>query len=189
MSLTAWFRTYVFFPLEFKRRRSKFLRQQTNIMIVFLLTGLWHGASWNFVIWGGYYGLILALEASGLAKVIKRTPRFFQHLYTLIIVMVGWVFFRVTNLQNWGPFFNALVGMNGITHLETLRSLNILFYIPLLLLGILLCFPLRAKFEAVYQSPSAVKSVLADLIVFGVFALSVAYILSNGFQVFMYAQF
>jgi len=189
MSLTTWFRTYVFFPLEFKRRRSKFLRQQTNIMIVFLLTGLWHGASWNFVIWGGYYGLILALEASGFAKVIKRTPLFFQHLYTLIIVMVGWVFFRVTNLQNWGPFFGALVGRNGISHLETLCSLNILFYIPLILLGIVLCFPLREKFEKAYATRSVVKNTLVDVIVFGVFLLSVAFILSNGFQMFMYAQF
>jgi len=73
MSLTAWFRTYVFIPLEFARRRQKHFRQASNIFIVFLLTGIWHGASWNFIAWGAYYGIILALEASGGAKLAEET--------------------------------------------------------------------------------------------------------------------
>ena len=189
ISLTAWFRTYVFIPLEFKRRKSKFLRQQVNILIVFLLTGLWHGASWNFLIWGGYFGLILAFEASGFEKILKRAPRFLQHAYTLLIVMVGWVFFRITDLQSWGPFFGALFGVNGITHLETLRSLNILFYIPLLLLGILLCVPLVSQLKLLPPVKASIRHAFADLMVFGLFLLSVSYILSNGFKVFMYASF
>ncbi len=72
MSLTAWFRTYVFIPLEFARKNAIYLRQQTDIFIVFLLTGLWHGASWNFIIWGMYYGLILAIEASGFEKEAQK---------------------------------------------------------------------------------------------------------------------
>jgi alginate O-acetyltransferase complex protein AlgI len=189
ISLTAWFRTYVFIPLEFKRRRVKFLRQQSHILIVFLLTGLWHGASWNYVIWGGYYGLILALEASGFGKALKRAPVVLQHLYTLLIVMVGWVFFRITRLQNWGPFFGALFGANGFTHLETLRTLNILFYLPLLLVGIVACLPLGSILETRWIADLKIKNVLADLLVFGVFLLSLSYMLTNGFQVFMYAQF
>lgn len=189
MSLTAWFRTYVFIPLEYKRRKSKFLRQQINIVIVFLLTGLWHGAGWNFLIWGGYFGLILAFEASGFGKILKRAPRFFQHAYTLLIVMIGWVFFRITDLRSWGPFFGALFGVNGITHLETLRSLNILFYFPVLLLGVLLCVPLFSQMKFFPSLNASIQHAFVDLMVFGLFLLSVSYILSNGFKVFMYARF
>ncbi|MDW7755743.1 MAG: MBOAT family O-acyltransferase [Brevefilum sp.] len=189
MSLTNWFRAYVFIPLEFKRRRSKFLRQQINILIVFALTGLWHGASWNFLIWGVYFGVILAIEASGVGKFIKKWPRVFQHIYAMLIVMIGWVFFRISNIQNWGPFFRALFGFNGFTHVETLRTLNILFYIPILMVAILLCFPLLSKLERRSHVVSKEKHLLVDVVIFGIFLLSVSYILSNGFQVFMYVRF
>ena len=189
ITLTAWFRTYVFIPLEFKRRRTKFLRQQSNILVVFLLTGLWHGASWNFVIWGGYFGLILALEASGWEKRLKRAPRALQHVYALLIVIIGWVFFRITDVHNWGPFFGALIGLNGFTHLESLRSLNILFYIPMLVVAILLCMPFWTKLERKLMSQTRLSKALVDLVLYGVFLLAVSYILSNGFQVFMYARF
>ncbi len=189
MSLTAWFRTYVFIPLEFKRRRAKYLRQPINIVIVFLLTGLWHGASWNFLIWGGYFGVILALEASGFEKTIKRTPGFIQHTYAILLVMIGWVFFRFTDLQNWGPFFRALAGMNGITHQENLRSLNVLSFLPLVLLGVALCIPQVTRVGRDLVVQARVKPVLVDVLVFGLFLLSVSYILANGFTVFMYARF
>lgn len=150
---------------------------------------MWHGASWNFVIWGGYFGLILALEASGWEKTLKRAPRALQHVYALLIVIIGWVFFRITNLQDWGPFFGALFGLNGLTHLETLRSLNILFYIPMLLAAILLCLPFWSTLENKLVTQSRFSKALVDLVLYGVFLLVVSYILSNGFQVFMYARF
>lgn len=189
MSLTAWFRNYVFFPMEFKRRKVKRMRQQTNIMLVFLLTGLWHGAGWNFIIWGAYFGIILAFEASGFEKILKKIPRFFQHVYTIGLVMLGWIFFRLSSLSDWGKFLSALFGGNGWTSLVTMRSLNILFYIPLVFIAIVFSLPLFDFFaKKTYIKPKWVNALL-DLGLIAIFVLSVAYILSNGFQAFMYAQF
>ncbi len=153
MSLTAWFRAYLFLPLEFGRKRAKHLRQQSNLLIVFLLTGLWHGASWNFLLWGGYFGLILAIEASGWSKRLKKAPVFLQHAYALILILFGWVFFRIENVATWGPFFAALFGFHGLTGLETARTLNILLYWPLMVVAILLSMPLLPK-----KSPGSTPS-------------------------------
>jgi alginate O-acetyltransferase complex protein AlgI len=189
MSLTAWFRNYVFMPLEFKRRKVKHLRQQTNILLVFLLTGLWHGAGWNFIIWGAYFGLILALEASGFEKLLKRIPRVFQHVYTIALIMLGWVFFRLSSLSDWGRFLGALFGSHGWTGLETMRSLNILFYIPVVVIAIVFCIPLFTRIRENASVRPMWVSMLLDLGSTALFILCVAYILSNGFQAFMYAQF
>ena len=189
MSLTNWFRTYVFIPLEFKRRRVKFLRQQTNILLVFFLTGLWHGASWNYVIWGIYFGLVLALEASGWGRALKKLPIFLQHTYALVIVMIGWVFFKITDLNQWLRFLGALLGINGFTGTQTLRSLNILFYLPILIIGIVLSTPLLEKIGKIKWLKPTTGRVILDFVCLGIFILSLSFVLSNGFQSFMYAQF
>jgi len=189
MSLTSWFRTYVFIPLEFSRRKERVLRQQTNLLIVFLLTGLWHGANWNFIIWGVYFGLILAVESSGLGNWLKKIPRFFQHFYTMALVMLGWIFFGLTDIKTWGNFLGSLFGSHGWTGIETMRSLNILFYIPIALVAIILCLPLFERLKKRDPAHPVLQNVLLDLLYAGLFVLCVAYILSNGFQSFMYAQF
>lgn len=189
ISLTHWFRTYVFIPLEFARRRDKFLRQQSNILIVFFLTGLWHGASWNFVIWGGYFGLILALESSGLGKKLKNIPVFFQHVYTLVIVLLGWIMFRITDLQIWPRFIGALFGANGQEGVQTLRSLNLIIYVPVVLLGILFSTPLLQNIEKIQVLRLNTRQILFDILCLGIFLVTLSFVLANGFQAFMYAQF
>ena len=189
MTLTAWFRTYVFQPLEFKRRREKHFRLQSNILIVFILSGLWHGASWNFVIWGAYYGVLLAIEASGFGKALKKLPLLLQRLYTLLLVMGGWVFFRLADLTAWKPFFSALFGSNGWAGLVTLRSLEILYYIPIVILAVVVCLPFVSKAETALLSQPARKNLLPDIAVLGMFLLSVSSILFSGFEFFMYSQF
>lgn len=189
ITLGAWFRTYLFIPLEFSRKKVKFLRQQTNLMIVFLLTGLWHGASWNFVIWGAYYGLILSIEASGFGKKLKKTFPLLQHLYALILIMVGWVFFRITAIQDWGVFFGALLGVNGWQKLVTFRSLNVLFYIPFLIPAILFSLPLMHKFAENIKAKNGTALVAMDLGYLLLFLFTITFILSKGFTAFMYVEF
>jgi len=189
LSLTNWFRTYVFLPLEFARRRDKFFRQQTNILIVFFLTGLWHGASWNFIVWGIFYGLILAIEVSGFGKRLKQTPVIVQHIYTLTIILIGWAIFSIPDINRSLSFMGALVGLNGLTGDLDLRSLNLITYIPLILAGIVFSTPLPAKLFKGKFLNSSFRWVLTDLAYLGIFVLSLAYILSNGFQAFMYAKF
>ena len=189
MSLTAWFRTYLFIPLEFARKKEKHLRQQSNILIVFALTGLWHGASWNFLIWGGYFGLILAIEASGFGKRLKKTPPIVQHIYALLLIMVGWVFFRLTDITQWGTFFGALVGANGWTGTTTLRTLNILFYFPIMIIAIFLCTPVLNNLIEKASAKTTFSRILIDVLYLILFFLGIIYILSNGFQAFLYGQF
>jgi alginate O-acetyltransferase complex protein AlgI len=189
ITLGAWFRTYLFIPLEFSRKKVKFLRQQSNLLVVFLLTGLWHGASWNFVIWGAYYGLILAVEASGFGKILKKSVPFLQHLYALILIMVGWVFFRITAIQDWGVFFGALLGFNGWQNLVTFRSLNILFYIPFLIPAILFSLPLMHTWTEKIKTKSGKALVALDLGFLLLFLFTITFILSKGFTAFMYVEF
>ena len=189
MTLTAWFRTYLFIPLEFARKREKFLRQQSNILVVFLLTGLWHGANWNFIIWGVYFGVILAAEASGLGKLLKKTPVVVQHIYALALIMLGWVFFRIDNTADWVPFISALFGANGGQAEVTVRSLNIILYIPILFLAAVFSTRLFSYIDTLVQSREKWVMMSVDILYLFLFILSISAILAKGFLVFLYAQF
>jgi len=189
ITLGAWFRTYLFIPLEFARRREKLLRQQSNLLIVFLLTGFWHGASWNFIIWGVYYGIILAIEASGFNKILKKVAPIFQHIYSLILIMVGWVFFQIVEIKQWGSFFGALLGMNGWRNAVTFRSLNILFYIPFIIPGVLFSLPVMHKLGEKAKEKGGGSLLTLDIVYILLFLFTITFILSKGFIAFMYAEF
>jgi len=96
MSLSSWFRDYVYIPLGGNRQGQ--WRTVRNLLVVFFLTGLWHGAAWRFIVWGLYHGAFLMLERFGLGRLLERLPRPARHLYAMLVVMVGWVFFRADSL-------------------------------------------------------------------------------------------
>ncbi len=108
ISLSTWFRDYLYIPLGGSRLGTG--RTYLNLFVVFLLTGLWHGASWNFVVWGLVHGLFLVLERAGLGRLLERAPRLLGHLYTLAVVLVAWVFFRITDLTEAWHTVLAMVG-------------------------------------------------------------------------------
>jgi alginate O-acetyltransferase complex protein AlgI len=110
ISLSAWFRDYLYVPLGGSRVPPH--RVYVNLVTVFFLCGLWHGASWTFVVWGLYHGAFLVLERLGLAAVLARTPRAARHLYALLVVMVGWVFFRAESLTAAGGMLRAMAGLS-----------------------------------------------------------------------------
>lgn len=189
ITLSTWFRTYVFIPLEFSRKKVKNFRQQSNLLIVFFLTGLWHGASWNFIIWGLYYGLILVIESSGFSKKLKKVVPAIQYGYTFLLIMIGWVFFRIVSINQWGPFFSALLGFNGFSGNITFRSLNILFYIPFLIPSILFSLPFMHKLSEKIKAKKDSSIILLDIVYLTLFIFTVTFILSKGFTPFMYAEF
>jgi alginate O-acetyltransferase complex protein AlgI len=110
ISLSSWFRDYLYVSLGGNRVSSA--RMYGNLVTVFLLCGLWHGASWNFVIWGGFHGLFLVIERVGLADRVRRLWAPLQHVYLLLIVMVGWVFFRADTLPAAAAFLRAMAGLS-----------------------------------------------------------------------------
>lgn len=108
MSLSSWFRDYLYIPLGGNRVSP--LRIYINLSAVFLLCGLWHGAAWTFIIWGAWHGLLLVLERMGLSDLLARLPRLVSHGYTLLMVMIGWVFFRADNVPHALAYLNAMFG-------------------------------------------------------------------------------
>ncbi len=108
ISLSTFFRDYVYIPLG-----GKYRHQLRNISIVWLLTGLWHGASWNFVLWGAYYGALLILEKTFLLSRLERLPRWVGRIWSWLAVLVGWSIFYFTDMSRLGAFFQALFGANG----------------------------------------------------------------------------
>ena len=113
ISLSSWFRDYVYIPLGGNRQGE--LRMYLNLMTVFFLCGLWHGASWNFVAWGLFHGAFLVIERMGLGKLLASLPAAFGHVYTLAVVLVGWVFFRAETLGQAIEFLRAMAFLRPLT--------------------------------------------------------------------------
>ena len=111
ISLSTWFRDYLYIPLGGNRKGPA--RTYLNLFLVFFLCGLWHGASWTFVVWGIYHGLLLVLERLGLGDFLSRIPRILQHLYAMLAVMIGWVLFRAETFEQAHVFVLALFGVSG----------------------------------------------------------------------------
>lgn len=114
ISLGTWFREYVYIPLGGNRKGVK--RQIINLLIVWALTGLWHGAAWNFVIWGLYYGILLIFEKFVYVHLQKRLPKFLNVVITFIVVIIGWVFFFSNNMTEAVSYLKAMFGQSGCSH-------------------------------------------------------------------------
>jgi alginate O-acetyltransferase complex protein AlgI len=112
ISLGTWFREYVYIPLGGNRKGMT--NQLRNILIVWLLTGIWHGASWNFLLWGLYFGVILIAEKLFLLRLLARLPRWMSHLYAVLLILIGWVLFAFENIGDVAAYISAMFGGNGI---------------------------------------------------------------------------
>lgn len=184
ISLSTWFKEYVYIPLG--GNRVTVPRHLLNLMIVWSLTGLWHGASWNFVIWGIYYGILLIIEKYLLGKYLKKLPSFMQHIYTLIIVMIGWVFFSSVDL---GAALEYLKVMFGLGHVA-FANMNTLYFIRtnvlLLILGLVLSTeePIK-QFKKFYNEHQKMGIVF----IMSIFILSIAYLIFSSYNPFLYFRF
>lgn len=111
ISLGTWFREYVYIPLG--GNRCSRIRQIRNIMAVWMLTGLWHGASWNFVVWGIYYGCLLLIEKMFLKKLIDNAPAIISHVYCMLAVIIGWVLFASRDIESAAAYLGVMSGASG----------------------------------------------------------------------------
>ena len=124
ISLSSWFRDYLYIPLGGNRRGAA--RTGVNLVVVFFLCGLWHGASWTFVIWGLYHGAFLVMERLGLGRALQRRPAVIGHAYAMLVVTVGWVLFNSTTLAQAGAFLGAMAGRPAVAAVPLLaRFLNV----------------------------------------------------------------
>ncbi len=112
ITLGSWFRSYVYIPLGGNRKGLP--RTVINLLIVWVLTGFWHGASWNFVFWGLYFGILIIIERLGWGKVLAKLPAIVSRLYTFILVVIGWVFFDIDGMKPAFNYLKAMFGSNGV---------------------------------------------------------------------------
>lgn len=138
ISLGGFFRDYLYIPLGGNRKH-----QYLNLLIVWFLTGLWHGASWNFILWGLYFGLFIMIEKRFLLKILSRIPRFISHIYLLFVAVIGWAIFYFTDLSRLGNFFSALFGMTTAAPDPMLGTviLNHIFFLAAAIIGCMPIFP------------------------------------------------
>ncbi len=195
ISLSNWFRDYLYIPLGGNRVSSS--RLYLNLFIVFFLTGFWHGASWNFIFWGLLHGSFIVLERFGFLKLLQSTWKPLQHIYTLLVVVFAWVFFRADNLAHGWDYCKHLLGIQKTMGIQKNWQWYVdnHFYI-ILILGILSAggiWPwLQTKLHPLFF-PQGKKVILGQItaaaVLFGVFGLTVSYLVSGTYNPFIYFRF
>lgn len=186
MTLGGWFRDYVYIPLGGNRgSKAQWLR---NIAIVWLLTGLWHGAAWNFVAWGAMFGILLIIEKLWLGRIIEKAPRIVQHLYVLPLLTVSFVIFNGDGIAGAFSDIAAMFGGGGLplSSFETLYYLR--SYAVLIAAAILACLPLgRRLYERV--KTAQIMTVLEPLFVALIITAVTAQLIDGSFNPFLYFRF
>lgn len=187
ISLTTWFKDYVYIPLGGNRcSKPKWLR---NFLIVWLLTGLWHGASWNFILWGIFYAVVLLFEKLWFHKILSRLPKIFTWLYTFAVVNFGWLLFRVENLHDLKAFLASFKHL----HLSAIpdflaANLPLVHYWPFVLFGLVFMFPIgKAIFARARKSPAL--SLALDFVLIALFVISIFSLINNSYNPFIYFRF
>ena len=187
MTLGAWFRSYVYIPLG-GNRCSKW-RNVFNLAVVWLLTGIWHGASWNFIIWGCLYGVFIIAEKLFLGKILEKLPTAVRWLYTMFLVVMGWVLFVTPDLPTAFAYMGTMFGSTGI-----LADNNALYL--LLNYGVMLILGIFASTDAwkiivekiTDKSPTAVN-IITPIAKIAVFVLCIAYLADATYNPFLYFNF
>jgi len=188
MTLGGFFRDYVYIPLG--GNRVPFIRWTLNVFIVWGLSGFWHGAGFNFILWGLFYGLLLWLEKITLGKLLQKLPVALQHGYVILLTIFGFVIFRAESLSELGMLLKAMfpisLSYNGAFHEFTLYYLK--SYLPLLLLGVLGCTSFPKK---IWQALSSKRIMIwIELLVpFILLFLCTSYLISGSYQTFLYFRF
>ncbi len=184
ISLSSWFRDYVYIPLGGSRVKKE--RHILNLMIVWMLTGLWHGASWNFVLWGLYYGVLLVIEKYLLKDTLEKAPDFVKHGYTLLLVLFGWVLFSNTELSGMARFLANMFGIGASGLADTAFLYYFRSNLVLMILGILCCGKgMRKLYVKCSEKVPAVGMVICAVL----FLLSAAYLVYGSYNPFLYFRF
>ena len=185
ISLSTWFKEYVYIPLGGNRKGVK--RQILNLLIVWGLTGLWHGAAYNFVLWGLYYGLLLILEKFVLKKFLDRLPSFVQHIYTLFIIIIGWGLFYFTDVRQLGEFMVDLFNFgNGICGDQAFNL--IMSNLPMLIIAAVASTPLATILYTRFEH-TRFMWIPETLYCMGVLAVSTASLVNQSYNPFLYFRF
>ena len=190
MSLSSWFKDYVYIPLGGNREGLK--KQIRNILVVWLLTGLWHGASWNFVIWGLLFGVILIIEKVFLGKYLEKCPNFVKRIYVLFIVMISFIIFNAENMRNAWENIIGLLGLNGESFVNPYTIYYLKSYLIILVVAIIGATPLIKDITLKLKKnakANRIINVLEPLCIVLILLVVTAYLVDNSYNPFLYFRF
>ena len=188
ISLSSWFRDYVYIPLG-GNRVSK-IKHIRNLLIVWFLTGLWHGAAWNFVAWGLYYGVILIIEKYLLSPVLDRLPDVVRHIYSIVLVVIGWVLFFSSSFGQAAAYIRVMfgAGAHGFADRESMYLLT-----SNLILWLILIFgstPLvHFRYEHMLRSKKWNTTIINSVVYAALFIVCIAYLVTETYNPFLYFRF
>ena len=188
ITLGSWFRDYIYIPLG--GNKKGFLKQIRNILIVWFLTGAWHGASWNFILWGLFFGVILILEKVILLKLLKKLPTWTNYVYTAFLVLISWVIFAFEDLGKVKDYLFTMFHLNktNIVNAEGLYYLKNYFII--IVIGLILSTPVISKLlKKLEEKQSNIRSILITGVYIGILVLSTASLVSDSYNPFLYFRF
>ena len=188
ISLSSWFRDYVYIPLGGNRVSKS--RHIFNLMVVWFLTGLWHGAAWNFVAWGLYYGIILITEKYILSPVLDKLPSVVRHIYSIVLVVIGWVLFFSSSLGGAARYLEMMfgAGAHGVADRESLYLLttNLVLWI-ILIIG---STPLTdVRYQHMLRRKKWNTTLLNGIVYAVLFILCIAYLVTETYNPFLYFRF
>ena len=188
ISLSSWFRDYVYIPLG-GNRVSK-IKHIRNLLIVWFLTGLWHGAAWNFVAWGLYYGVILIIEKYLLSPVLDRLPDIVRHIYSIVLVVIGWVLFFSSSFGQAADYIRVMfgAGAHGFADRESMYLLT-----SNLILWLILIFgstPLvHFRYEHMLRTKKWNTTIINSVVYAALFSVCIAYLVTETYNPFLYFRF
>lgn len=190
ISLSQWFRDYVYIPLGGNRvGKVKLIR---NILVVWMLTGLWHGANWTFVIWGLLFGILLIMEKTFLLKFLEKIPKIFQHIYVLFIVMISFIIFNGIDIGQAILQIGGLFGANGEVWINSYTFYYLKSYFVILIIGLIGATPfLKNKINRLKEKEKVRKVVnfLEPIVLACLLIFVTAYLVDNSYNPFLYFRF
>ena len=190
ISLGSWFRDYVYIPLGgSKEGKIKLVR---NLLIVWLLTGIWHGASWNFVVWGLMFGVLLIIEKLWLGKYIEKLPKIFRSLYVLFIVMISFIIFNANTMKEAFANIAGLFGANSIGMIDDYTWYYLKSYLVTLIIAIIGATPLMKNIAEKLKKNtvmSKIINVLEPIAMVGILIIVTSYLVDNSYNPFLYFRF
>ena len=191
MTLSGFFKDYVYIPLG-GNRCSK-LRHITNLLIVWMLTGFWHGAEWNYLLWGLYFGIILIIEKYLLKNILEKSPKFIKHIYAIILILIGWLIFTSNDITHLNDYLKSLIGIN--VPLSSKLSIELLVSnISIIIIGIILSTPiykiLSNKISNINNKYIKISiNSISILLIIILFIITLSYLVSNSYNPFLYFRF
>ena len=187
ISLSSWFREYVYIPLGGNRVGT--FKRYRNLVVVWLLTGFWHGADWNFVLWGVYFAVILILERAFLLKILENAPRVIGHAYSLFLIGVGFLIFSHSDLGMAWSTFLALFGVGSRGFITPATLYTLIRLIPLVVVSAIGATPLPKRVWEHLQERHSRWQTTSVVFFIGLFWVCVAYLVDSTFSPFEYTQF